>query len=213
MNQANLSNRPPATVFNLSAEDEQRFHSKYKKLATKDCWLWEKGKFANGYGAFKLNGKTLKAHRVAYQLHNGSIDENLIVRHKCHVVGCVNPNHLVIGTHDDNMLDMVEAGRSATGDRHPSRLYPEKRLRGDDHPARKNPSYLKRGDDHWTHKKPERLKRGSEHGSSKLNEEKVLEIRAKFAAGGISKAALGREYGVNECMIGFIIRREKWTHI
>lgn len=213
MTQADTTNRPPATVFNLSEKDRERFHSKYKVGPDDQCWEWLGTKFSNGYGAFKANRKTLKSHRISYQLENGSIDEKLIVRHSCHNVGCVNPFHLCLGTHKDNMRDMVEAGRSATGDRHSSRLYPDKLLRGDDHPARKNPGYLKRGDDHWTHKKPELLKRGSDHGSSKLNEEKVLAIRAKFAAGGVSKAALGREYGVNECMIGFIIRREKWTHI
>jgi hypothetical protein len=199
--------------FNLSEKDIERFHSKYSKHAAQNCWNWKAGCFSTGYPAFKVNGKTVHGNRVAYFLGNGPLEKGKVVRHSCDNPKCVNPFHLLIGSHQDNMRDMVERGRSAKGNKNGTRLYPERLKRGEDHPGFNNPGMYHRGDEHWTHKKPELLKRGSDHGSAKLNEEKVLAIRAKFAAGGVSKAALGREYGVNECMIGFIIRREKWTHI
>jgi hypothetical protein len=52
------------------------------------------------------------------------------VLHKCENPPCVNPDHLFLGTHADNMRDMAEKGRSTRGDANPSRLYPERVARG-----------------------------------------------------------------------------------
>lgn len=58
-----------------------------------------------------------------------------------------------------------------------------------------------------------RMHPGSRHGMSKLTEEKVLAMRAEYAAGGISQAALGRKYGINSGTTCEIINRKLWTHI
>jgi hypothetical protein len=216
MSKATGRDRAPATVFNLTESDKKRFYEKFTPKSPDECWDWEAGKFSNGYGAFKVKGKLLKATRVAFFLANGELDPNLLLLHKCHRPCCVNHHHLYQGTHKKNMEDMAAAGRAACGDDHWTRANPEKvksMMSGDNNPLRKNPSLRRYGDDHHARKTPECLARGEHHASSKLTEEKVLEIRARFAAGGISKAALGREYGVNETAIGFIIRRESWTHI
>lgn len=78
------------------------------------CIEWTGCKMPNGYGKLGRNGKTLLAHRVAYcQARNISIEaiDGLMVRHKCDNRACINPEHLEIGTHADNMADMVSRGR------------------------------------------------------------------------------------------------------
>lgn len=92
----------------------KRFFDKINK--TDDCWLWTaalRGK--TGYGAFKLNGKVIDAHRFSYELHNGVIPENMLVCHICDNRKCVNPSHLFLGTYKDNHQDGVNKGRIING--------------------------------------------------------------------------------------------------
>ena len=89
---------------------EQRFWSKVNK--TDICWLWTGSYTHNGYGQYSVNGENIRAHRYSYEIHNGEIPEGLLVRHTCDVRNCVNPNHLIIGTPQDNTQDMIERGRS-----------------------------------------------------------------------------------------------------
>lgn len=104
----------------------KRFFNKVNKTET--CWLWTaslRGK--TGYGAFKLNGKTVDAHRLSYQLHKGEIPEGMYVCHTCDNRKCVNPEHLFLGTAKDNYHDAVVKGRIIKGrkneelKKHPSR--------------------------------------------------------------------------------------------
>lgn len=80
------------------------------------CRVWTRALFgAGGYGAFWLNGKTVVAHRVAFEIANGPIPEGLLVRHKCDNRPCVNPEHLELGTHADNANDAMVRGRKPNG--------------------------------------------------------------------------------------------------
>ena len=98
----------------MSGETIERFESKFMFEPNSGCWLWEAG-MTNGYGCFYWSGQAVRAHRASYELYKGPIPEGLQVLHKCDVPMCVNPDHLFIGTHDDNMADQVSKNRHAFG--------------------------------------------------------------------------------------------------
>lgn len=77
----------------------------------------------------------------------------MILMHSCDVRNCVNPNHLSLGSHDENMLDMRLKGRSCKGEKHGLYLHPERRAKGE------------------------------RHGMAKLSQEKAKAIRERIANG------------------------------
>lgn len=88
----------------------------WKKVSKTDhCWIWTG--WCNpqyGHGQFRYEGKLLGAHVFSYMLHNNVEKPKLFVRHTCDNPPCVNPSHLLLGTHGDNMQDMVDRGRHKT---------------------------------------------------------------------------------------------------
>lgn len=87
------------------------------------CWLWTG--YVNrrfGYGVAWNGIKDVSAHRLSWTLHRGEIPCGIHVLHKCDNRGCVNPDHLFLGTNKDNVLDRVAKGRGvrnqARGERH-----------------------------------------------------------------------------------------------
>jgi hypothetical protein len=92
---------------------EQRFWSKVNK--TESCWLWTGCCFSSGYGALSVDDIPIYTHRYSYEIHKGKIPEGLLIRHTCDNPPCVNPNHLLVGTRADNVMDMVERNRQARG--------------------------------------------------------------------------------------------------
>lgn len=102
------------------SEELQRFWAKVKK--TSGCWLWTAALRNKGYGAFcyKQNGRTIqgRAHRFSYEIHKGPIPPGLFVLHKCDTPSCVNPQHLFLGTIQDNVNDMLNKRRHVPGGTH-----------------------------------------------------------------------------------------------
>ena len=88
-----------------------RFWAKVDRRGPDDCWEWQAAERSKGYGAFKVGGHAELAHRVIWTITNGSIPNSLFVCHHCDNPGCVNPKHLFIGSHSDNMRDAYYKGR------------------------------------------------------------------------------------------------------
>lgn len=76
------------------------------------CLLWCGRADKNGYGIIRM-GYLRKAHRVAWEIRRGPIPDDLFVCHKCDVPACVNPDHMFLGTSQDNTADRDRKGRGA----------------------------------------------------------------------------------------------------
>jgi hypothetical protein len=91
-----------------------RFLSKVKPVET-GCHEWQAGLARGGYGKFMDAGhRTLQAHRAAFLFFKGNIPEGMCVMHKCDNRLCVNPEHLSLGTLQDNIADMDAKKRRGT---------------------------------------------------------------------------------------------------
>lgn len=94
----------------IKASLADRFWGKVEKTET--CWLWKgttRGHMR--YGAISFKCKMLAVHRLSYEMHIGPIPPGLLVMHTCDVPRCVNPNHLKIGTNQDNIDDKMNKNR------------------------------------------------------------------------------------------------------
>lgn len=104
-----------------------RFMEKVTKTET--CWIWNGCLSSKGYGRITVSGtKVCFAHRVSYEQFVGPIPDGMSVRHDCDNPRCVNPEHLQIGTHAQNMNDMVVRRRKKRGADHRSAKLTEQQV-------------------------------------------------------------------------------------
>jgi len=80
------------------------------------CMLWDGRRDWNGYGMVAWRGQVLMAHRAAFMCAHGPIPRGRVICHRCDVRACINPDHLFLGTHGDNMVDMRAKWRRANPD-------------------------------------------------------------------------------------------------
>jgi hypothetical protein len=180
------------------------------------CWHWLGSHYRNGYAQAYLGTHQIVAHRLALMLLiRRLIPDDIEVGHDCpggDNKWCVNPRHMRLFTPEEHGADRRAKGQVCDGDKNGMRLHPERLSRGDNHWERLHPERIIRGDKHWTKRSPEKIRRGEQIGLSKLNPDKVIEIRRKKAEGR-SKASLAREYGVTTGAIWSLVNRRTWKHV
>lgn len=93
----------------------RRFEEKF--IVTPGCWIWSAGG-GGRYGGFSYNYQKIGAHVASYRIYCGPIPAGLMVRHTCDNSLCVNPTHLELGTHQENMQDCVDRGRRPVAEQH-----------------------------------------------------------------------------------------------
>ena len=101
-----------------------RFLQRIDIDAKTGCWNWTGSRLKNGYGQIWVGGDqvVIRTHQLAYDLYcypereQGNPDH--FVLHKCHNPACCNPEHLYLGSNQQNMNDMTGAGRETRGSRH-----------------------------------------------------------------------------------------------
>jgi hypothetical protein len=92
-------------------QQEDSFRARVGQQTASGCILWVGATDKAGYGRL---GNAL-AHRIAWELYHGPIPEGSHILHKCDVPACVNPEHLFLGTNQDNIDDKMNKDRQAKG--------------------------------------------------------------------------------------------------
>lgn len=102
--------------------NEKEFNRFFKKVDSlnnlNNCWEWTASLAGKGYGQFKVNNRPFGAHRWSAKYLAGLTIDNMMVCHKCDNPKCVNPEHLFVGTHQDNMIDRSNKKRQMYGINH-----------------------------------------------------------------------------------------------
>lgn len=101
--------------------DKERIELYSMPVVWSGCWIWLSTLQNTGYhyGRFfdRNTNRSLLAHRCAWQAYFGEIPRGMDVLHSCDEPMCVNPSHLFLGNHRDNMLDAMRKGRNVKGGR------------------------------------------------------------------------------------------------
>jgi len=204
---------------------ESRFWSKVDKSNPDRCWLWTSTKAGRGYGSFRIGQRQVYAHRLSYEMTYGPIPEGMYVCHSCDTPPCVRPDHLFIGTPQENYHDARRKGRvisssrlttddileirrlAAYGLKHVeiARRFNIKRAHAWGIVTGRSWSHV--GGPHGT--LPGR--RGA-HSTAKLTLEQVHEIRS-LASTGMPNREISERFGISYATVWEIVTRRTWRSL
>lgn len=110
-----MSNNSHKTLYQILEEAKKRFWAKVDKEHPSGCWMWLgcRGKYNDGYGSISFDGRIIITSRFSWFIHFGAPPDDLCVLHTCDTPGCVRPDHLFLGTQQDNARDRCAKGRQA----------------------------------------------------------------------------------------------------
>lgn len=102
---------------NMTNEEFQQWFETKLVTTSTGCKEWSGCRFLKGYGVVRMNGKNVKAHRIAYELYTQKpITDGMFILHSCNNPPCCNPQHLREGSHQENMNDKLRCGRQPRGE-------------------------------------------------------------------------------------------------
>ena len=159
------------------------------------CWIWKVNSKNCRYGSITVNGYSKRVHRVSYETFKGKIPDNLIVCHNCPGGDnplCINPDHLWLGTWEENMIDASSKGR----------------MNGSKKWTKEKHQRLKEEMKTWNRVD----NRGENSSRSKLKESDIPQIR-ELLNKGLTHKEIGDKFGVSKHAIGNINLNRRWSHI
>lgn len=197
-------------ILNNMKTVEQRLLNRTVKDPKTGCWncTYSTNK---GYPNIWVERTNKLAHRVAYELWKGPIPQGLLVCHSCDNPKCINPDHLWVGTVQENNADRDNKGRQAKPEIL-SAIMKKVAKRGSESWSFNNKHRLARGERNARYTHPETTARGERQAKAKLTAERVRYIRM-WAEEGFSHKQIAKAFGVARPTVSQVIRRETWKHV